>query len=144
MPAFNAETVVEGLDFSFEPFVHGCSGTIREPTDQQIADWLTGIKAVVSETQAALPDDVDPSNQAALLDAMDNLSPEIVVTTMQKMATVYAALCSGFPTVEQILALPMRRRNLFFGWVQQEVMSPEAGPGAGNVAAMPPPRAVAG
>jgi hypothetical protein len=51
---------------------------------------------------------------------------------MGKMCEVYSGLCSGTPTAESIRQLPMRVRNIFFAWVQQEVMSPEPVSPGGN------------
>ncbi len=143
MPAFDAGTVVEALDFTFEPFVKGCRGTIREPTDKLIAGFLSGIKKVIQEVQADIPS-VAADDPAGLLNALDDLDPEIVVSLMAKMAGQYAKLCSGFPSAEQILELPMRQRQMFFGWLQSEVMTPEAGPGAGKAVVTQLPRAAAG
>ena len=143
MPAFDAGTVVEALDFTFEPFVRGCKGTIREPADKLIAGFLRGVKDITGQVQEHLPD-VKEDDPAGLLDAMDELDPELVVSLMAQMAEVYAKLCGGFPSREQILELPMRHRQMFFTWLQTEVMSPEAGPGAGRARVTQLPRAAAG
>ena len=87
---------------------------------------------------------MDPDNPASVMDALDDLDPEDVVSLMGKMAGLYADLCSGDPSKAQILALPMRVRQQFFAWLQTEVMSPEAGPGAGRAQGRPQMRAVAG
>ena len=68
----------------------------------------------------------------------------MVVKLMHDMAETYSALCSGFPSTEEILALPMRRRQGFYTWLMNEVMNPEAGPGAGKAQVMTLPRASAG
>jgi len=142
LPAFSAESVVEALDFSFKPYTDA-AGTIREPTDKQIASFLTGVKKVVKESEDKLPH-ADPADPAAVVEAMADLDPEDVVSLMGKMAALYASLCSGDPSKAQILALPMRVRQQFYNWLQQEVMSPEVGPGAGRARTGSPLRAVAG
>lgn len=143
MPAFSAESVVEALDFSFKPYTDA-AGTIREPSDKQIASFLTGIKRVVKESEDKLPTTVDAADPASVMDALDDLDPEDVVSMMGKMAGLYADLCSGDPSKTQILALPMRVRQQFFQWLQTEVMSPEVGPGAGRTPVRPALRAAAG
>jgi len=143
LPAFSAESVVEALDFSFLPYTDA-KGTIREPSDKQIAKFLTGIKKVVKESEAKLPSTVDAADPASVMEALDDLDPEDVVSMMGKMAQLYADLCGGDPSKAQILALPMRVRQQFFAWLQTEVMSPEAGPGAGKAQTGSPLRAVAG
>ncbi len=142
MPAFSAESVVEALDYSFLPYTDA-KGTIREPTDKQIASFLSGVKKVVTQSELTLPN-VDPDNPASVIEALDDLDPEDVVSLMGKMAGLYADLCSGDPSKAQILALPMRVRQQFFTWLQTEVMSPEAGPGAGITQVRPALRAAAG
>ena len=143
MPAFSAESVVEALDYSFLPYTDA-KGTIREPTDKQIASFLTGVKKVVKESEDKLPSTVDAADPASVMDALDDLDPEDVVSLMGKMAGLYADLCSGDPSKAQILALPMRVRQQFFQWLQTEVMSPEAAPGAGKTPVRPALRAAAG
>jgi hypothetical protein len=149
LPAFSAESVVEALDFTFaykigKKKVPGPEGTIEEPSDKQIAAFLNGIKRITREAQAKLPDDAPASTPAELIDAADNLDPEVLVSLMRDMAETYSALCSGFPSTEDIIALPMRRRQGFYVWLQQEVMSPEAAPGAGITQVTHLPRAAAG
>jgi len=142
LPAFSAESVVEALDYSFLPYTDA-KGTIREPTDKQIASFLSGVKKVVTQSELTLPN-VDPDNPASVMEALDDLDPEDVVSLMGKMAGLYADLCSGDPSKAQIMALPLRVRQQFFTWLQTEVMSPEAGPGAGRAQVRQLPRAVAG
>lgn len=131
MPAFDAGSVVEALDWNFAPYTDA-KGTIKEPSDKQIAQFLQGIKTMIKDAEGTLPKDVAADDPAALLAALDDLDPEIVVSMMGKMAGVYSELCSRSPTRAQILALPMRVRSVFFAWLQSEVMNPEAAPGAGR------------
>jgi hypothetical protein len=131
MPAFRAEGVVEALDYDFNPYVKA-SGVIPEPTDAQIAAFLTGIKAITDQVRADIPADITPGDTTAILQAMDNLDPAKTIEQMGKMCEVYAGLCSGTPSTEQIAELPMRVRSIFFAWLQGEVMSPEAASPDGN------------
>ena len=135
--------MVEALDYSFLPYTDA-KGTIREPTDKQIASFLTGVKKVVKESEDKLPSTVDAADPSSVMEALDDLDPEDMVSLLGKMAGLYADLCSGDPSKAQILALPMRVRQQFFAWLQTEVMSPEAGPGAGRAQVRQLPRAVAG
>ena len=131
MAKFKAESVVEALDYDFRPYVNA-SGTIPEPTDNQIAEFLTGVKAIFKEAEKDLPQELDMEDPGMLLGAIDALDPEAQIRAMGDMARVYAALCSDTPTEEQIRELPMRVRTIFFNWLQQEVMAPEAATGGGN------------
>jgi hypothetical protein len=46
MPGFKAQGVVEALDYDFNPYVAE-KGTIPEPTDRQIAEFLSGMREVI-------------------------------------------------------------------------------------------------
>jgi hypothetical protein len=131
MAGFKAEGVVEPLEYDFNPYVKA-KGVIPEPTDAQIAAFMRGIKEVFQEAQKDLPGALDMDDPVAVLAAIDNLDPGAQVEAMTKMAEVYAKLCSDTPTQEEITGLPMRVRTIFFTWLRDEVMSPEAAPGDGN------------
>ena len=132
MAKFDSGSIVEALDWTFEAHVKGAKGTIREPADQQIADYLAAVKKMTATYKDMLPADADGDNPAELIAAMDDLDPQTVVKVHDEMAGIYAALCSGEPSKELLLKIPMRIRVMFYGWLQQEVMSPEAVPGGGN------------
>jgi hypothetical protein len=143
MAGFKAEGVVEALDYDFRPFVNA-HGTIPEPTDKQIAGFLQGFKDMAKEAEKELPTDIDTTDPAAMLAALDSLDSSVVEKMMGRMSEIFAALCNGTPSAEQIADLPMRVRSIFFNWLQTEVMSPEAVPGGGNVREMTPRSARAG
>jgi len=132
LAGFNAATVVEALDWTFEPFVKKAKGTVKEPTDDQIVKFLSDVKALVARLHEKAEADVKSRDPADLVDAIEELDPSVVGEFHQELAGIFAALCSGEPTREQILAVPMRIRVVFYGWLRQEVMNPEAAPGAGN------------
>lgn len=131
MAAFNAATVVEALDWDFRPYVKA-HGTVDEPTDAQINAFLDATKALMGSITGRLPEDIDTGNPVAVLAAVDDLDVAVVNDFHQQLAMTFSALCSGTPTPEMLLGLPMRIRNIFYGWLRQEVMSPEAVPGGGN------------
>jgi len=131
MAGFVADGVVEALDFDFKPYVKA-SGTIPEPTDKQIAEFLKALKALAQEVQKDLPSDIDMNDPASLLGALDDLDPEVMEKLTGKMGGIYAALCTNTPTEEHIIGLPPRIRTIFYSWLQQEVMNPEAVTGGGN------------
>jgi len=144
MAGFNAANVVEPLDYDFrtKDNPNGIHGVIREPNDRQIADFMAGVKALVKNLKTDLPEAIasggDDVDIAALFMAVDDLDPEIVVRFHEDMAGIFAKLCSGEPSKSDLLAVPIRIRVVFYGWLQQEVMSPEVAPGAGsNVTKLP-------
>lgn len=123
-------------------------GTVQEPTDDQIVKFLTDVKGLVtrlhdearqraaSATDAPgtdlVPASVESRDPADLVDAIEELDPAVVGEFHGELAGIFAALCSDSPSRETLLSLPMRIRVLFYAWLRQEVMSPEAAPGAGN------------
>jgi hypothetical protein len=159
MSAFNAATVVEALDWSFEPMV-AARGTVREPTDDQIVAFLTGVKDLVARlheearqraagSAEAPGTDLVPAgaggrDPADIVDAIEELDPAVVGVFHKELAGIFAALCSDSPSAETLLSLPMRIRVMFYAWLRQEVMSPEAAPGAGNAQVTPLRSAAAG
>jgi hypothetical protein len=136
LAGFKAEGVVEALDYDFKPYVKA-SGTVPEPTDRQIADFLGDMKALLKEVEGDLPKDVNLDDPGSILAAMEDLDTEVTIKMTGKMCGVYSKLCSGTPTEKQIQDLPPRIRQIFFNWLQTEVMSPEAAPGAGSAQVTP-------
>jgi hypothetical protein len=142
MAGFDASTVVTALDYNFAPFVKA-KGVTPEPTDAQIEEFLRGIQDVMKEATGILPD-ADTSDPAAMLSALGSMEPEKVTHLTHGMAKVYGKLCSDKPSADDLLGLPLRVRVQFFAYIQQEVISPEAGPGAGTQLQQSQLRAVAG
>lgn len=134
MAGFDAGTVVEPLDYTFEPYVPGCKGSVKEPDDKQIAGYMAGTRQMISDFRGRLPDEVlgGGGGITAVLDAVETLDVGVLTDFTEAMAEVAAALCSGRPSKEDILGLPPRRRAHFYAWLQREVMSPEAAPGGGK------------
>lgn len=131
MTGFNAATVVSPLDWDFHPYVKA-KGRIKEPTDDQIAAFLNGLKELTEKVKHTLPTGVDTSDPAEVMTAIDSLDAASVVEMHKEFAGLFAALCSGNPSRELLLEMPMRVRTVFYGWLQQEVMSPEVESGAGT------------
>lgn len=144
MPTFDAAVVVETLDYKFEPFVKA-HGTTPEPTDEMIGQFMADMKTVAGEIAdlagVAVEDASDP---IAVLRALDDLDPKVFVGTMDKMSELYGKLCQGKPSAAQLGALPLRARLLYFNWLAEQMLSPEAAAGAGNAQVVTLPRSVAG
>jgi hypothetical protein len=133
MPQFDALEIVEGLECRLKPYAN-FEETIPEPSDRQIGEFMKGLKGVMSSALSTMgiEDGLDLTDPAQMMKALDELEPDKFVEVQDAMAELHAALCSGRPSKEQILQVPMRRRNLFYQWLQSEVMSPESAPGGGN------------
>lgn len=143
MAGFDAGSVVEKLEWNFRPYVNA-KGVIDEPTDAQISTFFASMKAMTEGLKGQLPEGVDTDDPGELIAALDELDAGLVVTINQELAGIYTVLCSGSPTREQLLGLPMRVRAIFYNWLQREVMSPEAAAGAGSAQVTTLRRAAAG
>ena len=130
MPKFDAGAVIERLDYTFEPF-HPDHGTVPEPNDVQVGDFLEGLKELLTK-YGSLAGEVDTSDPAAMLDALGQLAGGAYVDAMHKVCDLFGGLCSGKPSSQTLQEVPLRPRQLFMQWLQGEVMAPEAVTAGGN------------
>lgn len=128
---FDAVKAAEPLDYSFGRFAPGCSGTITEPSDTQIARFWVGLRQITAEarrhaaaTRKALGAVGGAEDPGGAVEALDDA--EAVTALHRRLAETYADLCSGRPSAEDILALPQRFRASFYEWIRTEVTSPSA------------------
>lgn len=146
MPTFDAGAVVEALDWDFSKAGVKAKGTVPEPSDEAIGKFLDDLKKLYTDAKSMglnveLPDNATPDQ---MMDALASVTGDAYVKLMAAVAGIFAELCSDKPSKDNLLALPMRVRVKFYGWVQTEVVNPEAGPGAGTVALRSLPSAAAG
>jgi hypothetical protein len=145
MPTFNAGAIAESLDWDFHDAGVKAKGTIPEPSDRAIGDFLDGLKALYEKARAdGLAGEVADGSPDAILDALTSLTGDKFVMFMADVAGLFGELCGGKPDQVTLLKLPLRVRVAFYGWVQSEVVSPEAGPGAGTAVVRTLPSAAAG
>ncbi len=145
MPKFDAGALVEALDWDFTKAGVKAKGVTPEPSDQLIGDFLDGIKKLYAEARHLIAADL-PDNATAeqMLDAMSDVSGADFVDMMARTAGLFADLCSGSPSQENLLDLPLRVRVGFYSYMQSEVVNPEARTGAGNRQVVRLPSAAAG
>jgi hypothetical protein len=136
VPTFNAGAIAEDLDYDFtDAGVKGTKGkgTVPEPSDRLIGDFLDEIKVLYEKAREAglaeLPEDATPDEMLA---AVTQVTGDKFVTFMADTAAIFARLCQNRPDAETLLKLPLRVRVAFYGWLQGQVVNPEAGPGAGT------------
>jgi hypothetical protein len=79
-----------------------------------------------------------------MLAAVTQVTGDKFVTFMADIAGIFARLCQGKPDQETLLHLPLRVRVAYYGWLQAEVINPEAGPGAGTQVLRALPSSAAG
>ena len=144
MPMFDAGAVVESLEWDFTAAGVKAKGIIPEPSDAAIGRFLDGLKNLYTKAQQLVGGDLEDASPDEMLEALSSLSGEAFVTFMADTAGLFAELCGNKPTKEQLLSLPLRVRAKFYGWIQMEVVNPEAGTGAGNAAVTPLRSAAAG
>lgn len=133
MPQFDAVGIVEALECKLLPYAQ-FDGVIPEPSDQQVGEYLTGLKKIIEADRARREAraKVDVTDPEQVRQALDDMTPQEFAAQAGEMAELYSALCSGTPSKEQILAVPRRARLVFYTWLQGEVLNPEAVTPAGN------------
>ena len=147
MPTFDAGTLAEALDWDFTKAGVKAHGTVPEPSDRMIGDFLDGLKTLYEKARAdGLTGEgiAGADRPADMLDALTAVTGDKFVTFMADVAGLFAALCSDKPDQVTLLKLPLRVRTGFYAWIQGEVVSPEAGPGAGTAVVRALPSAAAG
>ena len=158
MPTFNAGAYADALDWDFTEAGVKEKGTVPEPSDRKIGDFLDGLKKLYEGARADgiagdIPADASPDQ---MLEAITALTGDKFVTFMADTAELFAELCGGVrdnatrkvvggkPSAGTLLKLPLRVRVGFYAWIQGQVVSPEVGPGAGIAAVRSLPSAAAG
>lgn len=110
MAGFDAGNAVQELKWTFKPDVDA-DGVIPEPADKLIDEFWTGLRDL---TEAATNDD-----------AMKKLASDAAPEIATKTAALFGTLCQEKPSTDQILALPYRKRQAFYGWVVGQLANPE-------------------
>jgi hypothetical protein len=153
MPQFDAESIVDPLNVRLEPHVPGFGWrVIPEPSDLQVGQFLAGLSKAIAESRKKLKDagDIDVNDREQLMAAMEDLEPDEFVKAADDFAALHAGLCAGPPgsepvlTKAHLLAIPIRKRNHFYNWLQGEVLNPEAAGGGGSELVTTQPPAAAG
>lgn len=138
MPTFDLGAV-EPLHCKLKPFVD-FDENIREPSDPMIGQFMVDLKTAyknaarlmnASNTMQQAQErvdsgDADELDVMELMAALDQLDGNDYVEMMADVASAYSKLCSGRPSTEQLLELPLRARTGFFNWMMAEVVRPEA------------------
>lgn len=110
MAGFDAASAVQELKWKFKPDVDA-EGTVPEPSDKLIDEFWASLRDL---TEAATNDD-----------AMKKLASDAAPEIATKMAALFGSLCQECPSTEQILELPYRKRQAFYGWVVGQLANPE-------------------
>lgn len=149
---FNAATVVEPLDFNFNPY-YDYTGTITEPSDAAVNRFLKrwwkmteeiqrlAMARVIEQTTGKPPTDDElkelsdkaPKTVGEALDAMvaldgqDESGKSDGELLADRMCVLIEELSAGSMKVEKLLQVPYRPRAAFIGWLVGELTSGEKG-----------------
>lgn len=120
---------IETLDYDFTgvPSNTGkghCKGfgIIPEPSDKDLQDFFAAQQEIAKkygfgDTEALM---------RKLANMEEGEAQEMMQSATDDMMEVYAGLCKGHPSKEEIAELPPRVRNEFFRWVQGQFIDPNA------------------
>lgn len=108
MAGFDAKRAVQRLDYDFTAFVPGAKGYIPEPTPEEF-------RAFRERLADAAPEQAEDVGRMSLADqeALDETTLDAV-----------AELCKGYPTRDQIAALPFRVQTAFLAWLLESFADP--------------------
>lgn len=127
MAGFNAEKVVDPLAYTFGKYADVKDGITPEPDDEQIAKFQRNT-ADLARRHRADQDGIDVEDRIAVMEWMANQPPEKAVEMEQETAMIYADLCSGKPSFEEIMKVPPRVRQAWMGWLAGELHPESARP----------------
>jgi hypothetical protein len=140
MPGFNAESVVEPLEFTLKPYAEA-SGVIPEPSTLQVQAYMNAVRLEnerIRKEITGIPDD-EPLEKT-----LKRMGPKQVEESIRRNSEIYSALCSGTPSAEDLAKLPHRVFAAFTAWLSKEMLDPEAVTGAGDAQVIPLQSAAAG
>lgn len=123
---FKVADHVGKMSADFRPMAQW-SGPISEPSQEQFNAWQVGMSQLAAEFNF----DGDPNDMRAVAEFMANLDVEDLDVQADRTAEMYADLCSNSPSKDDLLSLPPRWRQAFYGYVSGE-LAPEASSPAGK------------
>ena len=106
MAGFNAEGIVEPLEYTLKPYVDA-AGVIKEPTSLQVHTFRTETLRESQRFRREVGEDLglgtDSDGEETLtadqmLAIMEKQGPERSAAALKRQADMYSALCSGKPT----------------------------------------------
>lgn len=110
---------VSKLSADFRP-IGAFSGPIPEPSQEALDAFRVGM----SQLAAKYSFDGDPNDLAAITEYMAGLDVDDLAEQALETAQLHADLCSDEPSLDQIVELPPRYRQAFYGYLAGE-LAPE-------------------
>ena len=131
MAGFNAEKLVERLEYTFGPNVlhenRRVEGITPEPSDEQIAEFHRSI-AELARDHRAEQEGVDTDDRMAVMEWMAAQPVSKSLEMERRTAAIHAQLCSHKPSEAEILAVPPRLRSAWYRWLAGEIHPEGSGP----------------
>lgn len=135
MSTFNAAEVVEPLDYDFGRHADA-KGTITDPSPGRVAEFGRALLQHQQRVNALAPELAADADTGDRLTALAELSESMEKAgAAREEAEIYAALCSGAPSADDIMSLPYRLRESFYAWLRDEITPNGATGNAGSAAA---------
>jgi len=140
---FKASEAVSPLEYDFHPHVDA-KGVTPEPSTDQIVQLQVAQKAALEKLGIDTDevDNDDQGNMQSLMDMMAGLSEEQLYEIQDEQADAVAEVCGaergetdadggvywsgGNPSRDEIIALPFRIRQAYFGWLMGQLFDPES------------------
>lgn len=129
MPKFDAGSI-ETCEYDFTgirsaltgEFIQD-SGVVPEPSRKLVSDTMRLIRASYQDVTG---DEIEPTPEA-VKSAFEEIEDDDMFERMSEgMLEAMIGFCRGAPTAESLNALPWNRFMAFFGYVMENMLSPEA------------------
>lgn len=111
------------LRYDFTAF-GGVTGVIPDPSDEKLEAFNTAYMELLDKYGVGA--DVDKDDPDAVKDAIERNKDVSFIEQQKEMMELIAELCDHSPSLEELQKLPFRVRQVYLGWIQRELINPEA------------------
>jgi hypothetical protein len=131
MPKFDVSSVADvEYDFTGIRGIGGeyiqDKGVVPEPSRDLVNATMKRISAAYNENVAKKPDEEIESTPDAVAEAMQTLEDDDFGAMSDALLEAIVEFCQGHPMRESIEQLPWPRFIAFFGYIMENMLSPEA------------------
>jgi hypothetical protein len=131
MPKFDANSIADvEYDLTGIRGINGeyiqDKGVVPEPSRKLVGVTMKRISAAYNENVATKPDEEIESTPDAVAEAMQTLEDDDFEAMSDALLEAIVEFCQGHPTRESIEQLPWPRFMAFFGYIMENMLSPEA------------------
>jgi enamine deaminase RidA (YjgF/YER057c/UK114 family) len=100
-------------------------GTVPEPSRAAVAQMMTNVQNAFKELGIERDNTDTPEGIVQAMSEVEDDDEDTFQKMTDALAEAIAELCNGRPSRESVLRLPYRAFMGFFGYLMEEVMSPE-------------------